>query len=404
MTTVFPVPGELPVLSTTECPICSTVVPDASFCGACGSSLVHSGPTAARRLHSYSAFPDEPVLRLSAVTALFPQLSSRGRAPFRAALAVIAALLLTFALIGAAGPLIALCAFGVPLLFLLYIWEVDPYESSFVPPTALSLAVGAGLGVGWGIIGGHQVDQALLPLLGNGPTNSHGLIAAVLVPGIGQLLMCVPLLLVWALQRGHRESLDGFAAGASGALGFTLAATVVLMAPWFSDGQLVHQPFISILAQTVLRGVSLPIISALTTGFIGAAVWTTTGTLRTAAQGRWLSSPLFALTVALLVQIGLGFADVSFLSGLTLILVHLAAVGIAILVVRIGIHHVLLEESHQVVVGPPTACAHCGHLVPAMAFCPQCGVAERALSRPVRPRQLARTQGDPVAPEPGGAS
>ena len=143
MTTALPTPSELPVLPTTECPNCSVVVPDAAFCGACGASLRHEGSRASRRLHSYAAFPDEPVLRLSAVTSLFPQLSSHAKAPFRAALAVIAALLVTLALVGAAAPLVALCAFGVPLLFLLYLWEVDPYEGSFLLPTAVCLVVGA---------------------------------------------------------------------------------------------------------------------------------------------------------------------------------------------------------------------------------------------------------------------
>jgi hypothetical protein len=371
------------------------VVPDARFCGACGASLKHESSRATQRLHSYTAFPDEPVFRLSAVTSLFPQLSNRAKVPFRLALAIIVVLLVAFALAGAAAPLIALCALGVPLLFLLYIWEVDPYEGSFLLPTTICLVVGAGLGVGWAIIGGNYVDQALQPVFGTSLTGTHSLAAAVLVPGIGQLLMCVPMLLVWAIQRGDRESLDGFAAGASGALGFTLAATITLMAPWFSNGQLVHQSFTLILSQAILRGVSLPLVSALTTGLVGAAVWATTGGRKTAAKGRWLSSPVLALFVALLIQIGLGFTDISFLSPVVLIVVHLVAIGFSIMLVRIGIHHVLLHEALHVTIGSPTVCAHCAHLVPEMPFCPQCGVAERAVARTHRPRHSP-----PAAPLP----
>jgi hypothetical protein len=101
-----------------------------------------------------------------------------------------------------------------------------------------------------------------------------------------------------------------------------------------------------------------------------------------------------ALVAALLIQIGLGFTDLSFLSGPVLILLHLVAIGLAMLLVRVGIHHVLLHEALDVAIGPPMLCAHCGHLVPAMAFCSQCGVAERARARPHRLRHTS-----PVPPD-----
>jgi rRNA maturation endonuclease Nob1 len=402
MTVGLPSREELPVLATIVCPQCAVVVPDAHFCGACGANLVHQDLRAAQRLHAYTAFPDEPVLRLSAVTSLFPQLSTRAKAPFRLALSIVLVLILAFALSGAAAPLIALCALGIPLLFLLYIWEVDPYEGSFILPTVACLAVGAGLGVGWAFIGRTYVDQAVLPVFGTGLTGSHALAAGVLVPGIGQLLMCVPMVLVWAWQRSPRESLDGFAAGASGALGFTMAATITLMAPWFSDGQLVHQPFTQNLAQAVLHGISFPLVSAMTTGLVGAAFWATSGGRSTAARGHWLTSTALALGVALAVQIGLGFTDISVLPSAVLVLVHLGAIAASILLVRIGIHHVLLHEAGQVRTGPPTVCTHCNHLVPTMLFCPQCGVAERAQARAHRPRLAPGPE--PGADEPSGGA
>jgi hypothetical protein len=75
--------------------------------------------------------------------------------------------------------------------------------------------------------------------------------------------------------------------------------------------------------------------------------------------------------------------------------VHLVAIGFSIMLVRIGIHHVLLHEALHVTIGSPTVCAHCAHLVPEMPFCPQCGVAERAVARTHRPRHSP-----PAAPLP----
>jgi hypothetical protein len=377
-------PADLPVLATVACPYCDVVVPDARFCGACGAHLVHSGLRASQRLHAYAAFPDEPVFRLSAVTSLFPHLSHRGKAPFRIAFAVFLALLLIFALAGTSAPLIAVSALGVPLLFLVYIWEVDPYEGSFLRPTFLCLLMGAGLGAGWAIVGGSYVDQALVPSLNSSLTSHSAIVAAIAVPVIGQLLACVPMVVARAIQRGPIESLDGFVAGATGALGFTLAATIDLMSPWLSNGQLTHGSFLANTTQVVLRGVTLPLVTALATGFIGMAFWTKSGARATSARGVWLTSPGLALTLALLVQVGLGFTDIAALSDAVLVGIHVAALGVLTLAMRVGMHYVLLHEALDVRVGGPRVCANCSHLVPAMAFCPQCGVAERAVARPHR--------------------
>jgi RNA polymerase subunit RPABC4/transcription elongation factor Spt4 len=377
-------PADLPVLATVSCPYCGIVVPDARFCGACGAHLVHSGFRASQRLHAYAAFPDEPVLRLSVATSLFPHLSHRAKAPFRVGFGIFLVLLLIFSLADTSAPLIAVSALGVPLLFLIYIWEVDPYEGSFILPTSVSLLLGAGLGVGWAIIGGHYVDEALVPSLTSNLTSHTAVVAAVAVPAIGQLLMCVPMVIVRLAQRGRIESLDGFVSGATGALGFTLAATIDLMSPWLSNGQLAHGTILANTTQVILRGVTLPLISALATGFIAMAFWAKTGSRPTSAKAAWLTSPLLALGLALIVQIGLGFTDIATLSDAALIAIHLSALGALMVIARLGIHYVLLHEALDVAIGAPRVCANCSHLVPTMAFCPQCGVADRAVARPHR--------------------
>jgi RNA polymerase subunit RPABC4/transcription elongation factor Spt4 len=377
-------PADLPVLATVACPFCDVVVPDARYCGACGAHLVNTGLRASQRLHSYTAFPDEPVFRLSVITSLFPHLSHRAKAPFRIAFAFFLVLLLVFSFAGTSAPLIAVSALSVPLLFLVYIWEVDPYEGSFLPPTFLCLLLGAGLGAGWAIIGGSYVDKALVPSLNFSLTSHSAIVAAIAVPAIGQLRACGPMLVVRAVQRGPIESLDGFVAGATGALGFTLAATIDLMSPWLSNGQLTHESFLANITQVVLRGVTLPLITALATGFIGMAFWTKSGGRATSARGKWLTSPGLALTLALVVQVGLGFTDIAALSDAVLIGIHLAALGVLTLAMRLGLHYVLLHEALDVHIGAPRVCANCSHLVPSMSFCPQCGVADRAVARPHR--------------------
>jgi hypothetical protein len=68
------------------------------------------------------------------------------------------------------------------------------------------------------------------------------------------------------------------------------------------------------------------------------------------------------------------------LPDIVLLTVHLAVAALALLALRIGLHHVLLHEQRDVRIGPPRICPHCHRVVPAMPFCPMCGVAERATS------------------------
>ena len=131
------------------------------------------------------------------------------------------------------------------------------------------------------------------------------------------------------------------------------------------------------LTEAVIRGVSVPLVAVAATGYIGAALWSRRG-IGSAAGGRWFTHPVLALMIALVVEIGLGYADDAVLPDIVLLAVHLAAAALALLALWIGLHHVLLHEQRDVRIGPPRVCPHCHRVVPAMPFCPRCGVAERA--------------------------
>ena len=112
---------------TTVCPHCGSRVPDAPFCGACGAHLKHGrGRGAATRIHAHSAFPDEGVLRLAVVSSLFPQLAGASRSAYRVAFGLIVLLLVGLAVAGLTAPVIAVSALAIPLLFLIYLYEIAP--------------------------------------------------------------------------------------------------------------------------------------------------------------------------------------------------------------------------------------------------------------------------------------
>jgi hypothetical protein len=381
---------------TVTCPHCGTTVPDAPFCGSCGAHLAHARPGgAARRAHSYAAFPDESMARMSVVSSLFPQLSGRSRGPFRVAFGLAVVILVIVAVAGLQAPVIAVSALAVPLLFLVYVVEIDPLETRFAVPTALLFVVGAGLGVGWGLLLGPLAAGSLLPAYSPSLLTGGVLVSAVVVPVAGLLLMVTPVAVARLRRPEASEALDGFTAGAAGALGLTLAATLTELVPLLRHGNMVPgSSVLAVLTQAVLRGVSVPVVAAASAGYVGAALWQRRGG-GSAAGGRWLTSPLLALAVALALAVGLGFADDAGLPDITLLVVHLAAAALALLVVRAGLHHILLHEQRDVRIGPPRVCPHCGQMVPAMPFCPRCGVAERATALNPLPLAGARGTGRP---------
>lgn len=383
--------AELPPLPTRTCPHCSNPTPVGNYCGVCGAHLQHpEAKLAARRAHSFSANPEEAVMRLSVVSTLFPHLSHRSSVPFRAGFALLVGLLILFSATGLEAPVIALAAMGVPLLFQLYIYEVDIYEENHLLLAAVTLLIGAGLGVGWALLGGPVVSHALQPTIGASLSGGDVVNAAVTVPIISQALMLVPLLLVLVLVPGfgsRKESLDGFTLGAASALGFSFAAVITDLTSRLSAGLVPNRPFTSILTEALIRGVATPVLVAAATGLVGASIWARKAEQGTvAAGGRWLTNPLLVLAAMLAVEVGLGFADQARMADIPLLFVHLAGTAVVLLALRVGLHHILLHEQHDVTIGPSVTCSHCNHIVPFMPFCPACGVAQVATTKRHRPR------------------
>jgi RsiW-degrading membrane proteinase PrsW (M82 family) len=360
------------------CSHCGSTGAGPSFCGACGAHLAHEDTSkAARRLHSYAAFPDEPVPRASVVSSLFPQLASTSRLAFRLAFGVFVVVLLGLALARLGPAVVAVSALAVPLLFLCYLAEVGPAEKGFVVPIGALFLAGAGLGAAFALLLGPTVSAALLPTLSLSMGSAAVLKSALLAPVVGQLLMVVPALVLSFRRPPDSRALDGFTAGATSALGFSLAAVLIELSSGVKAGEVTHGPVLGVLTEAVLRGLSAPLVSAALTGYIGACLWIRHDARSTVA-GKWLTSPVVVLGLALLLQVGLGFADDARLSDAVLIVVHLFAIVLALGLLRLGLHHALLHEQRHIRTGENRLCPHCHHDVPAMPFCPTCGVSEAA--------------------------
>jgi hypothetical protein len=265
--------------------------------------------------------------RVTVVSSLFPQLSGNSRAPFRVAFALAVGVLVIVAVAGLQAPVIAVSALAVPLLFLVYVFEIDPLEIRFAVPTALLFVAGAALGVGWGLLLGPLAADSLLPTYSPSLLTGGVLVSAVVVPVVGLLLMVLPVAVARLWRSEPSEALDGFTGGAAGALGLTLAATLTELAPLLRHGNVVPgSSVLAVLTQAVVRGVSDPGGGrGDRAGCVGATLWQRRG--RGSAAGG-AGSPLAPAGAgpALALAVGLGFADECRAAGITaLLVVHLAA-------------------------------------------------------------------------------
>ena len=389
-------------MPTTQCPSCGNEVPNGVFCGACGHHLAlhQDGASNGFRSHSYAAAPGEHVLRLSIVSTLFPHLPHRSRAPFRIAVVVLVTGLIVLAALRLQAPMIALAALGVPLMFQLYLQESDVYEDLPIKLLAVAGVLGAVLGYGWAALTAYRVSDSLgASLLGSGSTSDFW-VDGVLIPAAAGVLLLVPAFVGYVMKPPHvDESMDGFLIGSLGAVAFTAASTITRLAPQLKTGIVAHgRPVQSIVVEALLQGGAVPITAASVGGIVGAALW-----VRRSSQsghlGRWLATARVIAPLAIVLYAVLGIIDYEQPPELTLLALHVAVAIVALLLLRYGLHAVLLHEEQDVVIGAPKVCPHCEQVVPAMPFCPHCGYAHRAASRASRSR-LDLSRSDP-APEGG---
>ncbi|MDT5100984.1 MAG: hypothetical protein QOC76_4721 [Mycobacterium sp.] len=380
-------------VATISCGSCGTEVSAAAFCGACGAQMSERGG-GRFRMGAYAAAPGEHVVRLSVASSLFPHLPHRSRTAFRVGFAVLFLLLIALALLRWQAPVIAISALGLPLVFVLYLYEADVYRDVTLRTLVPSAVLGIGLGVGWALATASLVSGFYDVSLADADSRRLSLIVGIAVPVGGALLMTVPAV-VMRFARPTRESLDGFVIGSVGAISFTAAATLIRLAPQFGTGVTAgDRPASVLLAQVVVQGVAVPLTAAAVGGSVGAALWF-------GRRKAIVSSVLGAL--ALYALLGLTEA-IPALEGLH-VGAHLLITVVALLGLRIALQYCLLHERHD----PPNPqgqvlCPHCDHVIPDMAFCPNCGVSAAAASRASRTARRTAVSDEAAAARPGYAT
>lgn len=374
-------PLEGPPLVT--CPHCGMVVPAGDFCGHCGAHLITASTT---RAHAFAAVPSERVAHLSIISTLFPHLPHRRGGAFRWALVSGGAAVLALAALHLFAPATIAATFLLPVLYLLYLYEVEVYEDEPWLLIGATMIAGAVLGYAFTSFSGGALSRLNL----TGDRENAFVLAGVAVPIIAQALMLAGPFFLYLFRGRFREPLDGLTFGAASALGFTLTSSLTAFWPVI-DGPLVASGAPLDWSLRLLRaGILLSLINASTTALVTAAVWLQRYDRRRAGAP-WASSILATLIVAIGVQVGLGLLGFALTDLVAEVAIRLLATLALLLYVRLVIHQALLVEGAEHEIGPDSRCPECHRIVPTMTFCPACGAARAAASKHgrARPRGVA---------------
>jgi hypothetical protein len=198
------------------------------------------------------------------------------------------------------------------------------------------------------------------------------------------LLMLAPALVARIGWRGNRESLDGYAIGALGALTFTAAATLTRLAPQFTTGMINRvRPLDGLLVEAGIRGIAMPLTAAAVGGLIGTALWFTRPPTKVNKNRGFVRGTLIAIAlVVMVVYAGLGLLDVARFPQWLQLAGHLTLAALALFALRVGLHLALLHEAQdEIRTDEPILCVECDHVVPDAPFCANCGAAMHASSR-----------------------
>jgi hypothetical protein len=368
--------SERPPLVT--CPHCESVVPAGDYCGHCGAHLASDSK---RRPHAFAASPTEPVAHVSIITTLFPHLPHRRGVPFRIGLIVGGAVVLVLAALHLFAPATAAAVFVLPVLYLMYLYEVEVYEEEPWTVMGATMVAGALLGfVSAYLFGGSLADRLM-----TGDRSSAFVLGVVVIPIVDQALMLAgPLFLFWFRPK-FREPLDGLTFGAASALGFTLALTLTHLWPLLTQPLMGTGSEIDWALRLTRAGLLVMLINACTTAIIASAIWSRRFDRRRTGRP-WYSRVPSALVVGFGVQLLVALIAF-FVQAQVLDFGILAVVALVLLLfLRLVIHDALLVEGAEHEIGPDSTCPECHRIVPTMAFCPACGAARSAAPKRAQPR------------------
>ncbi len=382
------------------CRRCQESLPDvAIYCSKCGSPT-QEGRSARR--DAYAVQPTENVVQLALVSTVMPHTNRVTGNRYRWALAVAVVIVAVFTLTGILSAAILAAAFSVPLVYLLYIYDLNVWEDTPVPVVGLVLILTGVLGALISLLFYQWVfDDQFLELTGATAAKSGlsslpvgpFLLFAVLLPVIAEIAMNIgPVLL--ARLPNFDDMVDGLTFGVAAGTAYAAAETIVAYWTVFTSGELHTTQGLGNWIPVIL---SLMIVKALVYGTatgIAVAAFSGRGEGYDGFTGHYAAELLVAMLSLILYWGGvrlLSYADYGLWLGLIWGVIVLA---LLILRIRVVLHRALLEvaledatESRRpkAAVADGGWCPDCEMpLLPDALFCVACGQSVRATSKQVR--------------------
>jgi len=416
-----------------ECPRCHAQIPGtAHFCPECGSDR-RTGDWARRR--SFAAKPDEPVASFALMSSIMPQGSGQRPQTYRIALTFALVVALVAAIFGAMPIAVLVAAFAVPIVYIVYMYDVNLWEDEPLPVAGLAFGLTGVLAIAWTIVWtllrgpvsfatpAYDAGGAGAPALGT------FLLVAVLVPVVGEAIRQVgPVLL--ARRPEFDDLMDGLTFGVISGVSYATFDTLVRHWALLTGGLQGSDPGLWV-SLVFLEGFVKPLILGTATG-LACAEFSGLGRGFDGFTPRYVRALVLAVVANVAYQAGtylFSFVGSATLGVLLSILWGLLVLAILILRLRVVLHTGLMEAALEHAartagVGPDGELAHCAQcempLQPGAAFCAACGTSVAATTNAQRPKVTAGAGGSaagaaPVAeetvalprtspPPPGGTS
>jgi hypothetical protein len=401
-----------------ECPRCKSDVPEVShFCHHCGADLL-SGDSG--RSKAYAAKPDEPVASFRLVSTIMPYGAGQHPSTYRFALGIALVITAVAAVFGALPIAIMVAAFALPIVYILYLYDVNLWEDEPVPVVAIAFFATGVLATVFTLIWHRMIGLSLTgpEELSIGIQGRDLLILFLLVPIVSELLrQAGPLYL--ASRPKFDDLMDGLTFGVVAGVAYATFETLVLHWGWISAGfQGPGDDAATWVSVVVLHGFIKPLVYGSATG-LAAAEFSGLGEKYDGFTPRYLVGLVQAIVVNALFNGGaylLGFVGGrgSVWGQVLAVVWGLLLLGALIIRVRAVLHKGLLEAALEAASrggsknasGEQAFCPQCE--MPLMAgsdFCSACGTAVRALSKQERAMvhqgaQAAPPSAEPTAPPP----
>ncbi|EPH07221.1 hypothetical protein HMPREF1531_00276 [Propionibacterium sp. oral taxon 192 str. F0372] len=254
------------------CSRCHTEVPPAShYCYRCGGDVMGSDAT---RRRSYAARPDQAVTTFAPVGTIMPKGIVGHPSTYQFVLVAALLIMVVSAALGAAPLALSVAAFAVPLVYIVYLYDVNMWEDEPVPVVMLAFVLTFLLGAGWTVLSvmlrGNQ--GIVTPTLEGSVLDIPGLLITVLlVPVVGEVIRQIgPIVL--ASRPAFDDLMDGFTFGVIAGVAYASAETVVLYWSMLQIGFAGPNGVDSLqmIALLVLHGFCKPIVYGTASGVAGA--------------------------------------------------------------------------------------------------------------------------------------